>query len=200
MKIYDFPQGSPEWFKIRCGIPTASNFDKLVTSEGKLSKQRQKYLYKVAGEYITGVPEETYQNAAMVRGVEMEAEARNLYQVINDVEVQQVGFCVGEPDIEYGCSPDGLVGDNGMIEIKCPSLAVHVGYLLDGKLPVDYVQQVQGELLVTGRDWNDFVSYYPGIKPLIVRVQRDGEFIRALRIELKSFCKQLRETIKKLGE
>ena len=200
MKIYDCEQGSPEWFKIRLGIPTASNFDKIVTSEGKPSKQMQKYLWKVAGEFITGVPEETYQSAAMLRGVEMEQEAKNFYSMVNDVPIQQVGFCVGEPDIEYGCSPDGLVGDNGMVEIKCPSLAVHVGYLLNGELPVDYVQQVQGELLVTGREWNDFISYYPGIKPLIVRVGRDEKFIKALRSEIEVFCKQLKETIKKIGD
>ena len=199
MKIYDFPQCSPEWFKIRCGIPTASNFDRIVTSEGKPSKQMQKYLYKVAGEYITGIPEETYQNAAMLRGIDMEQEARSLYELINNVSVQQVGFCVGEPDIEYGCSPDGLVGDKGMIEIKCPSLAVHVGYLLDGKLPTDYIQQVQGELLVTGREWNDFISYYPGIKPLIVRVERDEKFITALRVELEIFCQELITLIKKIS-
>ena len=199
MKIYDFPQGSPEWFNIRCGIPTASNFDKLVTSEGKPSKQMQKYLWKVAGEYITGIPEETYQNFAMLRGIEMETEARIFYEMVNSVSVQQVGFCVGEPDIEYGCSPDGLVGDKGMIEIKCPSLAVHVGYLLNGELPVDYVQQVQGELLVTGREWNDFISYYPGIKPLVVRVERDEKFIKALKIDLEVFCQGLKEIVKKLG-
>ncbi len=198
MKIYDCEQGSPEWFKIRCGIPTASNFDKIVTSEGKPSKQMQKYLWKVAGEFITGVPEETYQSAAMLRGVEMEQEARNFYSMVNDVPIQQVGFCVGESDIEYGCSPDGFVGDKGMIEIKCPSLAVHVGYLLNGELPIDYVQQVQGELLVTGREWNDFISYYPGIKPLIVRVWRDEEFIKALRIELEIFCQELKKTIERI--
>ena len=199
MKIYDFPQGSPEWFKIRCGMPTASNFDKLITSKGEPSKQRQKYLYKVAGEYVTGISEETYQNAAMLRGVEMEQEARNFYEMINNVSVQQVGFCVGESAIEYGCSPDGFVGDKGMIEIKCPSLAIHVGYLLDDKIPTDYIQQIQGELLATGREWNDFISYYPGIKSLIIRVQRDEEFIKALRVELKIFCVELRDIIKKIS-
>lgn len=198
MRIINCEQGSEEWKKIRLGIPTASNFNMIVTSEGKPSKQAQKYLWKVAGEYITGIPEETYQNFAMSRGIEMEQEARNFYSMVNDVPIQQVGFCVGEPDIEYGCSPDGLVGTKGMIEIKCPSLAVHVGYLLNGELPVDYVQQVQGELLVTGREWNDFISYYPGIKPLIVRVERDEKFIKSLKIELEIFCQELKQVIERI--
>jgi len=149
MKIYDFKQGSDEWFKIRAGIPTASNFDKIITSKGEPSKQCQKYLYKVAGEYITGVPEETYQNMAMQRGIEMESEARNLYTVVTDNEVKGVGFCVGDPVYEYGASPDGLVGASGCIEIKCPGIAIHVEYLLDNKLPTAYYQQIQGQLLVT---------------------------------------------------
>lgn len=200
MQIINCKQQSEEWKKFRLGIPTASCFDRILTTKGEPSKQRTKYLWQLAGEFITGIPEETYQNFAMLRGIEMEQEARNFYELVNNVSVQQVGFCVGEPDIEYGCSPDGLVGDDGMIEIKCPSLAVHVGYLLDGTLPVDYFQQVQGELLVTGRKWNDFISYYPGLKPLIVRVARDEKFIQALKIEVEKFCKQLKETIKKIGD
>lgn len=198
MKIYDFEQYTLEWFEIRCGMPTASNFDKIITSQGKPSTQRKKYMYKVAGEYITGVPEDTYQNAAMQRGSAMEPEARGLYEVITGDTVKQVGFIVGNPDVEYGCSPDGLIGDDGMIEIKCPSLAVHVGYLLGNKLPTDYIQQVQGQLLVAERKWCDFVSYYPGIKPLIVRIERNEEFIKKLKIELQLFSGELRDIINQI--
>ena len=101
-------------YKDRIGIPTASNFDKIVTMKGEPSKQKQKYLYKLAGEHITGVPEDTYQNAVMSRGTEMETEARNLYEVIKDEAVQEIGFCVNG---EVGCSPDGLVGEGGLLEI-----------------------------------------------------------------------------------
>lgn len=198
MRIIECEQLSEEWYKIRCGIPSASNFDKIITTKGESSKQAQKYLYQLAGEYVTGQKEQSYQNAAMLRGIELEQEAKNLYQIINEVVVESVGFCIGEPDIEYGCSPDGLVGDKGLVEIKCPNLATHVGYLLDNKAPTEYFQQMQGQLLVTGREWVDFMSYYPAIRPLIVRVQRDEEFIKKLRIELEVFCTELNKIINKI--
>lgn len=195
MKIIQCAQGTEEWFKARLGIPSASNFDKIVTTKGEPSKQAIKYLFKLAGEKVSGKQEETYQNDAMKRGVLLEDEARQLYQLMNDVAVEQVGFCV---DNGYGCSPDGLVGEDGMIEIKCPSIATHVEYILEGKLPTEYFQQVQGQLLVTGRTWCDFVSYYPGIKPLIVRVTRNEKFIDVLKAELEGFVNSLEETVNKI--
>lgn len=197
MKTFEFEQQTPEWYAIRAGRPTASSFDKIVTTKGEPSKQSIKYLYKLAGEFVSGQPEETYQNGAMLRGCEMEEEARNLYQVINDVEVQKVGFCLADSE-KYGASPDGLIGEDGLLEIKCPTLAVHVEYLLGGKMPSTYFQQVQGQLLVTGRKYCDFLSYYPAIKPFIVRVERDKAFLKALEVELEVFCQQLEETINKI--
>ena len=108
MEISNCIQGSDEWFKIRCGVPSSSNFDKIVTTKGEPSKQAEKYGYKLAGEAIAGKAEETYKNAAMERGTILEDEARQLYQIVNDVEVEQVGFCKLEG---FGCSPDGLVGE-----------------------------------------------------------------------------------------
>lgn len=195
MKIIDVLQSTPEWHKARCGIPTSSEFDKLLTTKGEVSKQRQKYLYQLAGETITGIAEETYQNAVMQRGKEMEAEARQLYQLITGKEVKEIGFCLADG---YGASPDGLVGEDGLVEIKCPTMAVHVGYLLDNAFPLDYFQQCQGQLLVTERKWVDFMSYYPGIKPLIIRVMRDEKFIKALKIELEVFCRELPEIVAKI--
>lgn len=195
MKIYDFDQYSEEWYQIRLGLPTSSQFSKLITTKGEPSKQRQKYLYQVAGEFVAGKAEETYQNAAMARGTELEAEARKFYEVINDVEVMQIGFCTNEG---AGCSPDGLVGDKGLLEIKCPIISTHVGYLLKNTLTADYFQQVQGQMLVMGKEWTDLLSYYPGIKPLIIRVNRDEKFISALRVELKVFCQELQDIINKI--
>jgi len=195
MKIIDCVQGTPEWFAARCGIPTASNFDKIVTSKGEPSKQRTKYLYQLAGESITGIQEETYQNATMQRGIEMEAEARNLYSMTTGEELKEVGFCLSKG---VGASPDGLVGEKGGLEIKCPNLATHVGYLLENTLPTDYFQQVQGNLLVTGREWWTFMSYYPGIKPLIIKVNRNEIFIKSLEVELEIFCRELQQIIKKI--
>ena len=198
MKIIDVTQGTPEWHLARCGIPSASNFDKIVDIDGKPSKQRKKYLYQLAGERIAGKSEETYQNAAMLRGKELEAEARQFYELTNGVTVEQVGFCVTEGKVIFGASPDGLVGKDGLVEIKCPLIYTHVGYLLAEALPSDYIQQVQGQLLVTGRKYCDFISYFPGLKPLVVKVEPDKKFQKALAIELELFAKELNEIVEKI--
>lgn len=198
MLVLDVEQQSPEWFAARCGIPTASNFDKIVTTKGESSKQYKKYLYQLAGELVAGSREETYQNAAMTRGIELEAEARELYELVTDNSVDTVGICYANEDKKYSCSPDGLIGEDGVLEIKCPLMATHVEYLLKGKLPTTYFQQVQGQLFVTNKKWCDFVSYYPALKPLIVRVERDEEFISKLEVALTNFCNELQEVIKKI--
>jgi putative phage-type endonuclease len=200
MIIVDVLQGSPEWLVARLGIPTASGFDRIITTRGEPSKQAQKYMYQLAAERITGVKEESYQNGAMQRGTEMEAEARAMYELISGNEVKIVGVCYLNEKKLYGCSPDGLIGEDGVIEIKCPTSAVHVAYLLDGGLPTEYFQQVQGQLFVTGREYVDFFSFYPGIKPLLIRIERDEKFIKSLETELKEFCKKLDEITKKIKE
>lgn len=200
MIILDVIQGSPEWHQARLGRPTASNFDKLVTTTGASSKQREKYLYQLAGERVSGKAEETYQNQAMQRGIEMEAEARAFYELTNNVKIEQVGICYLNEEKKVSCSPDGLVGKDGLIEIKCPLIYTHVGYLLNqnGGLLQDYFQQVQGQLYVTGRKWCDLISYFPGIKPLVLRVDPDEKFLKALAVELEVFCKQLKEITEKI--
>ena len=198
MITVDCVQGTPEWFAARCGIPSASNFDKIVTSAGAPSKQAEKYMYQLAAERVTGRTEESYSNAAMERGKETEAEARDLYEIITDERVDSVGICFKDEDKLVGASPDGLVGDEGSIEIKCPLSHTHVGYLINGGLPSEYFQQVQGQLYVTGRKWVDFISYFPGLKPLIVRVTRDEKFMKALEIELAVFLKQLDEVTERI--
>jgi putative phage-type endonuclease len=155
-------------------------------------------MYKLAGEKVSGIVEETYQNAAMLRGIETEQEARDFYNFTMSVKAQQVGLCISDC-CKWGASPDGLVGDDGLLEIKCPTVAVHVGYLLDNKLPTEYFQQVQGQLFVTGRAWCDFVSYSSGIKPLVIRVLPDMVFHAALSKELDSFCAELEQIIQKIS-
>lgn len=198
MKIVNCAQGTPEWFEARCGIPTASNFDKIVDENGNPSRQRKKYLYQLAGERITNKPEETYQNFAMQRGRELEAEARSFYEMTTEKVIDQVGLCVSDGEFIYAASPDGLVGDEGNIEIKCPMIATHVSYLISGDLPSDYFQQVQGQLLVTGRKWCDFISYYPGMNPLVVRVVPDEAFQAKLKSELERFCADLDAVTKQI--
>mgnify|MGYP001570914390 FL=1 len=196
--IIDCIQGTPAWFAARCGVPSASNFDMIITTTGERSKQREKYLYRLAGEKVAGKQEETYQNAAMLRGIEMEVEARKLYEIISGETVTETGFWRTEGRAIYGASPDGVVGKDGLLEIKCPLISTQVSYLLKGGLPSDYFQQTQGQLLVTGRKWVDFMSFYPGLKPLIVRVGRDKKFLEALSIELEIFCSELEDIINKI--
>lgn len=197
MRIIECQQYSPEWFTERCGIPTSSNFDRILDNEGNPSKQRKRYLYQVAGERITKKAEDTYVNAAMIRGLELEAEARSFYELVTGRIVTQVGLCLSD-ELPVGSSPDGLVSHDGVLEIKCPLIHTQVGYLLDGKLPEDYFPQVQGQLFVTGRKWCDFLSYYPSMRPLLVRVEADPAFQEALKRELGQFCTDLDKVVDKI--
>jgi len=197
MIILNMLQGSDEWFKIRTGLPTSSNFDKIVTTDGKPSKQREKYLYTLAGEKVSGIKEDTFQSFAMQKGIEKELEARNYYKMLYDVEVQEVGFCLADNGL-YGCSPDGLIGDDGGVEIKAPLIHTHVSYLLKGKLLEDYYQQAQGSLFVTGRKWWDIMSYYASLRPVIIRVLPDKTFLKALEVELILFCDELEKITSKI--
>lgn len=196
----EMEQRSPEWTAARVGIPTASSFDKIITTKGDLSKQAQKYICQLAGERILGISEESFHSQMMDRGAERELEAAKFYELTNDVEIHRVGICYLDEEKNVACSPDGLVGDKGLVEIKCPMIATHVGYLLADDLPTEYFQQVQGQLYITGREWCDFLSYYPGLKPLLIRVMRDEVFIKKLADALKDFSKQLEATVNKIKQ
>lgn len=198
--VTDFAQGSPEWFAARAGVPSASCFDKIVTSKGKPSKQRTAYLHQLAGEAILGEKEEGYTSPAMERGVELESEARTLYEFVNGTKVDEVALCYADERKLWSCSPDGLVGETGGLEIKCPKIHTHVEYLIGNKLPTKYFQQVQGSLSITGREYWDFVSYFPGLPPLVVRVEPDKDFHSLLGDELERFAADLHLTIKKIKE
>lgn len=199
MKIFEMEQRSVEWYKVRSGVPTASEFDKIITTKGAISTQRKKYLYQLAGERLGGVVDETYQSFAMQQGVLKEGEARNLYNIASGDEVKQVGFCLSD-DGKYGCSPDGLVGEDGAYEVKCPLIHTHIGYLIENDVPTDYYTQVQGQLLVTGRKWTDFMSYFPGLKPLIVREEPDEVFQKLLKKALEEFTNELDDLVKRLSK
>lgn len=199
MKILNFEQRTPEWYAARCGIPTASGFAKIITSSGKRSTSREKYMYELAGEKLGGIIDETYQSFAMQRGTRLEAEARGLYEFGHDA-VNTVGFCLSDCG-RWGFSPDGLVGKNGGIEIKCPLIHTHVEYMLKCReeMPAEYFQQVQGALFISGREWWDFISYYPGLPPVIVREEPNEVFHRLLKDELECFCDELDQLVRKLS-
>jgi putative phage-type endonuclease len=197
MIIHNHEQRSVEWFACRLGLPTASNFDKIVTSKGEASASAKKFLYQLVGEVLTGIKKETYTSPAMQHGIETEAEARKVYELVTCETVEEVGLCVSDCG-RWGASPDGLVGNDGQIEIKCPNLETHHNYILSGKLPTDYIQQVQGQLLVTGRKWCDFVSYFPNLQPFIVRVYPDLEFQKILENALIKFDADLKKLVLQL--
>ena len=197
LKVFTCEQGSEEWYKIKCGIPSASEFDKIITTKGEVSKQREAYLYRLVAERITKCPTETYQNEAMLVGKKLEDEGRKYYELVKKVKVSQVGFCLQEKP-GYGCSPDGIVGKPGLLEIKCPLPGTHVKYLLGGVVPIEYYTQTQGQLLVTGKAWVDFFSYSPGLRPLIIRVKPDKSFQAKLRKELEKFCSDLDKLVRRV--
>lgn len=189
--VNDFEQGSPEWFAARAGIPSASCFDKIVTSTGARSSQRKAYLYQLVGERMLGTKAETYTTAAMERGIELEAQARGLYEMVYGTSVYTVAMCYKDDEKKFSCSPDGLIGHEKGLEIKCPLLHTHVEYMHKGKLPTKYLVQVQGSLLVTGMSSWDFVSYFPGMDLFKVTVEPDIDFHKKLESELGKFCDEL---------
>lgn len=197
MIILDCEQGTPEWFNGKRGRPSASGFKKIVTTKGDRSKTRNEYLYKLAGEIVTGESAECYSNGNMDRGVEREIESRQLYEIVNSVKVEQVGFCYFDEKKEFGCSPDGLIGEDGGFETKDAAPHIHIDRLENGWAKSQHFQQVQGCLYVTGRKWWDLVSYSRGFEPLIVRFERDEQFIKTLAIEIRMFINDLHAIVEK---
>lgn len=186
--LLDVEQRSDEWLKLRCGVATASCFDRIITpATGKASASAVAYRRELLAEWITGQPVSVKESGWMQRGTEMEPEARAFYEFESDAQVTEAGFVFLDERRLIGCSPDGLVGDDGLVEIKCPSPGVHVSYLIDAKMPTAYIPQVQGALWVTGRQWCDFVSYHPEIEPLVVRVNRDEPYIAKMATLIEAF-------------
>lgn len=196
MKTHDIEQGTDAWHQLRSSIPTASQFDKLLTSKGEKSKQIEGVINEKVANVIAGETLETWQgNQWTERGHELEPLAAEHYEFIYpERNVQEVGF-VTDDDETCGCSPDRLVDDNGLLEIKCPKPDTHVSYLLSGKCPAKYYLQVQGQLMITGREWCDFMSYHPKLPELIVRVERDEKIITALRERIKYFNDEVKNRV-----
>lgn len=202
MKIIDVKQGSLDWKIARAGIPTSSNFSKIVTTTGEKSKQAEKYMYQLAGERFNGISEEMPKTAAMQRGNDLEAEAREFYELVTGRKTQQVGFCLIDngDGVKFGSSPDALIDEDGGLEVKCPLPATHIEYVLGNKFPMEYYQQVQGNMLVTGRKWWELLSFHPHMRPFLIRLERNDEFIAKLSTELIEFCTNLDLLVTKLKE
>lgn len=187
-------QGSEEWFRARLGLPTASEFSTVMAKgkDGGSSLTRKTYLMKLAGELLTGEPMESYSNVHMERGKDQEDEARECYSFMKDADPMRVGFVVNGPK---GCSPDSLLGDDGGLEIKTALPHIQVERLLRGELPAEHKAQVQGNLWVTERKWWDFVSYCPRLPLLVVRVERDDEYIAKISKAVDAFNVELATTV-----
>jgi YqaJ-like viral recombinase domain len=195
MIIHNHEQGSGDWYRARMGIPTASNFNKIVTPTGKLSLSANEYIYSMIAELVLNEPQESLQGIYyMDRGRELEDDARRLYCFENEeLKVEQVGFITTD-DGEIGCSPDSLVGDDGLLEIKCPAPTTHVSYWFE-KFDDIYKPQVQGQLMVTGRNWCDWFSYHPKMPSVPVRIFRDEKYIALLQDALGGFVKRKKELL-----
>lgn len=197
MRIIDAEQGTEEWLRARIGCPSGSGFSKLITSAGKPSTTRDTYVNQLIAEKVIGEIPETYSNEWMERGKILEPEARAFYEFEREVVVEEIGF-IKHDTYEFGVSPDGLVGVDGGLEIKCPAPATHVKYIRSGKLPAEYKAQVMGCMLVTNRAWWDFLSYHPSLPPFLIRVERDEEFIEALESIVIDACNEIKTEAEKL--
>lgn len=197
MQIIDCEQGTPEWFAARLGIPTASAFSTILSSnkEAKEKKTRTEYMRKLAGEIITGEPMESYSNVHMERGKVQEADARDLYAFMRDCDPQRVGFIRNG---DRGCSPDSLIGDDGGLEIKTALPHIQIDRLLRGTLPAEHKAQVQGNLWLCERKWWDFCSYSPKLPLFVVRVFRDEEYIKELDASVSAFNAELAALVEKI--
>lgn len=189
----DCKQGSAEWREARAGVPTASGFDKIITPKTlKPSEQATGYLHHLIAEWLLGRPLDDCGSSMWTeRGLELEGEAVAYYEMERGIDVEEVGFVLRD-DRRAGCSPDRLVGNDGGLEIKCPSAAVHVGYLLDpASLEARYRGQVQGGLYITGLPWWDLLSYCPELPAVVRRVEPDPEYVAALVPALGTFLARM---------
>jgi len=196
-------QRSEEWFQARLGKVTASRVaDVLAKIKSGESASRRNYKIQLVSERLTGEKQETYINQAMQDGIDREAFARDRY-VQQFGEVEEVGF-IKHPTLEAGASPDGMVGKDGILEIKCPMGSTHTETLMTQDVPSRYVPQIQFQLLVTGRKWCDFVSYNPmfpeHLQVFVKRVEADPVYQKQLESEVKQFLSEVDNVINKLKE
>jgi len=204
VEYHAMQQGSLDWRRIRQGCATASEFSTLMSKgrgENGASKGRATYMYKLAGEIITGESTDSFSNDHMLRGQAMEEEARDYYAMQTDAAVQCIGFIRAPLSGGYvGASPDALVGTAGLLEIKTRLPHLQIPALLAGALPEEHRAQVQGQLWLSGRSWCDYVSYWPKLKPLVVRVGRDDAYIATLAASVEIFLSELAELVRKIRE
>ena len=201
MIILDHEQGTEEWLAARLGKPSASMFSKLITQTGKPSTSAHDYVTELIAERLTGKSEPFHVTEWMQRGTELEPEAREAYEFISGNDVIETGFIL-DSSFEFGCSPDGLIleGESlGGLEIKAPKSKTMVSYLMNPQVGVKkYWQQIQGCMWITKRDWWDFFAYHPEMPHVLVRVERDDEYIAKLSAEVDKAVAEITNQVEKL--
>ncbi|MDE3022895.1 MAG: YqaJ viral recombinase family protein [Pseudomonadota bacterium] len=196
-------QGTPEWFQKRLGKVTASRvadvMAKIKTGE---AAARANYRAQLVAERLSGQPEESFTSPAMDRGTELEPFARAAYEAHRLVMVDQIDFVDHPSILMSGASPDGLVGDSGLVEIKCPNTATHIGYLTAGVAPAKYQPQMLWQMACTEREWCEFASYDPRLPPplslFVAKFERDDKRIKEMESEVKAFLDEVDEIVEKL--
>lgn len=198
MIILDIEQSSEAWHQARCGRITATRIKALM--QGESTQGYKDLIIDIAGEIITGEKEESYSNAIMERGIELEPEARRLYESEMGVTVDEIGFIIPNDNTDFsewiGISPDGIIDNSFGLEIKCPLRKTHLNYIKRDVLPNEYKWQVQGSLFLTRFDYWDFMSYYPNMKPFIIRVKPDLEMYKAIDDRLQITIDRIKDEIK----
>ena len=202
MILIDCKQGDETWLKARCGIPSASEFNRIVTSKGSATSSavRERYLNEKIGERVGCTVQVHNVSDAMERGTQLEPKARAWYEATTGADVVEVGFCHADKAGRWGASPDGLVGDDGGIEIKCPGRPQMIACLRRDHAPADYFVQVQGCLWVTGRRWWDVIVYTEdyGIPNRIWRVAAHDQMHAAFAEHIPAFCDEVEAETKKV--
>lgn len=193
-------QRTEEWFSARLGKVTASRVaDLMAKTKSGPSASRANYMADLIVERLTGQRAEGFTSAAMQWGTDTEPQARAAYEFHTDANVVEDGFCLHPTIADFGASPDGLVGDVGLLEIKCPNTAAHLDVLLTGAIPAKYVTQMQAQMACTGRAWCDFVSFDPRMpgemQMFLKRVARDDAFIAEMEGEVSAFLAELTQKL-----
>jgi len=195
-----FKQHDTEWYEARLSSIGATGISKIITSKGVRSKSRSDYLYEKASQLLTGQSKPLFQTYEMKWGNDYEPEARELFSLLKDTEIEECAMIWNNEAKSWHVSPDGYGSFEKTfgLEIKCPMLKTHDGYLESGTLPTAYKLQVQSSLALTGWESWYFMSYFPGVTPLIIEVKRDEELIKIIKAEVKIFLRDLNTLIERL--
>lgn len=203
--MHDLIQGTPEWLAARCGSLGASSMgDALAKTKTGWGSSRANLKARIVTERITGQPVEMFVNAAMQRGTELEPQARAMYSFHSGHDVTEIGIVL-HPTIKHShCSPDGLIGEDGMVEIKCCGAARHIEMLTDSPPEDRYIKQCIWQMACTGRKWVDLAYFHPDLPEamqlVIHRIERDDTVITEMENEVRAFLAEVAETVSELED